>query len=72
MYFRYSGLRRTSLDICLKSPALGDPLTSNMVRGSKHFCYLKDSIVTISSDHLKVNDLENIHFSDMEKLIRLY
>ena len=53
MYFRFYGLRRTWLDICMKTPALEDPLTGNMGNGSEYVCNVNSSSVTIFSDHFK-------------------
>ena len=36
MYLSNYGLRKTWLDICLKSTVLEDPSTSNMVNGTKY------------------------------------
>ena len=36
MPFRNYGVQKTLLDNCLKSPFSEDPLTSNMIDGSKH------------------------------------
>ena len=36
-YFRKYRLQKTLLDNCLKKPVLGDPLTSNMLNGPKHW-----------------------------------
>ena len=55
MYFRNKGLRKTWLDICLKSPVSKDPLTGNMVNGPKHCCDLNGSTVTLFSDHFEGN-----------------
>ena len=50
MYFGNYRLRKTWLDICLKSPVSKDPSTDNMVKEPKHFCDLSESTVTIFSD----------------------
>ena len=55
MYFGNYGLRKTWLDICLKSPVSKDPLTGNMVNEPKYFCNLNDSTATIFSDHFERN-----------------
>ena len=47
MYFWNYGLRKTWLDICVKVSALEDPLTSNIVNGSKRCWNLNNSIFTI-------------------------
>ena len=51
MYLRNYGLRKTWLDIRLKSPVSEDALATNMVNGPKDCCNLNDSTVTIFSDH---------------------
>ena len=51
MYFRNSGLRKTWLDNCLKTPASENPLTSNMINGPKYSWSLNDSAFTIFIDH---------------------
>ena len=53
MYFRYDGLLKMWLDISLKSPFLEECLTGNMLNNPKHCCTLKDSTVTIFSDHFE-------------------
>ena len=55
MYFRNFGLRKTWLDICLKSPISKEPSTDNMVNEPKHCCDLNDSTATIFSDHFERN-----------------
>ena len=55
MYFGNYGLRKTWLDICLKSPVSEDSLTAKMVNRPKHCCYLNDSTVAIFSDHFEGN-----------------
>ena len=57
MYFRKYRLRKTWLDKSLKSCVSEDPLTENMANGSKHCCYLNDSIFTMSSNHFKGNSI---------------
>ena len=52
MYFRNYGIRKTWLDICLKSLVLEEPLTGNMVNAPKHCCNLNESTLNIFSDHL--------------------
>ena len=55
MYFRNYGLRKTWLDICLKSPVSEDPLTGNMLNRPKHCCNLNDGTIIIFSDHFEGN-----------------
>ena len=55
MCFGHYGLRKTWLDIWLKSPVSEDSLTGNMVNGTKHCCNLNDSTVTLFSDHFEGN-----------------
>ena len=38
-----------------KSPVSKDPLTGNMVSGSKHCCNVDNSTVTIFTDHFEGN-----------------
>ena len=47
MYFWNYGLRKTWLDICVKSSVLEDPLTSNIVNGPKRCWNLNNSTFTI-------------------------
>ena len=47
MYFWTYGLRKTWLDICVKSSVLDDVLTSNIVNGPKRCWNLNDSPFTI-------------------------
>ena len=47
MYFWTYGLRKTWLDICVKSSVLDDVLTSNIVNGPKRCWNLNDSTFTI-------------------------
>ena len=47
MYFLTYALRKTWLHKCLNSPVSEDPLTSNMVNGSKHCWNLNESTFTI-------------------------
>ena len=46
MYFQNYGLRKTWLDICLKSLVSKETLTGNMVNGPKHCCNLNGSTIT--------------------------
>ena len=55
MYLWQYRLRKTWLDKCLKSRVSDDPSTDNMANGSKHFCNLKDSTVTIFFNHCESN-----------------
>ena len=55
MYFRNCRLRKTWVDIFLKSPVSEDPLTGNMGNGPKHCCKLNDSTVTIFNDYFEGN-----------------
>ena len=57
MYFGNYGLRKTWLDICLKSPVSKDPLKGNMVNEPKHCCDLNDSTVTIFSEPFEGNSV---------------
>ena len=50
MYFRNYGLRKTWLDICLKSPVSEDRMTGIMVNGPKDCCNLNDGTFTIFID----------------------
>ena len=47
MHFRKYRFRKTWLDKRLKRHVSGDPLTHNMVNGSKHCCNLKESTFSI-------------------------
>ena len=51
MYFQNYGLRKTLLNIGLKSPVSGDPRTGNMLKRPKHCCNMDDRTVIIFSDH---------------------
>ena len=62
MYFRNYALRKTWLDVGLKSPVSFDPLTGNMVNGHQHCCNLNDSNVTILSVHFGGNWVEKYLF----------
>ena len=44
------GLQKMELHKCLKSPISEDPLTSDMVNGSKHYWNLNDTTFTIFID----------------------
>ena len=55
MYFRNSGLRKTSLDKCLKSRVSEDPWTHNITNGLKHCCNMNDSTFTIFINHCEGN-----------------
>ena len=55
MYFRNYGLSKSWLDKCLKSSALDDPLTRNLVNGTKHCYTLDDSTFTMIIDHCESN-----------------
>ena len=50
-YFPKQRLRKTWLDICLKSCVSEDPQTDNMANGSKHCGNLNDSTFTIFINH---------------------
>ena len=51
MHFQNSGLRKTWLDNCLRSPVSEDPSTSNMVNGPKHCWNVSNSAFTKFIDH---------------------
>ena len=53
MYFRNYRLRKTLLDICLKSALSQDLLIRNMLKKPKQCFNLNDSTVTIFSDHFQ-------------------
>ena len=55
MYFQNDRLRKTWLDICLKSPVSEDPLTDKLVNEPKHCWDLNDSTVTVFSYHFESN-----------------
>ena len=55
MHFWTCGLRKTWLDICLKSAVSEDPSTSNMVDVSKHCSKLNGSTFTVLIDHCECN-----------------
>ena len=55
MYFRNLGLRKPSLDKCLKSGVSEDPSTDNIADGLKHCCNLNDSTLTIFINHCEGN-----------------
>ena len=57
MYFGNYGLRKTWLDICLKSLVSKNSLTGNMVNEPKHCCNPNGSPVTIFSDHFERNSV---------------
>ena len=61
MYFRTYPLRKTCLDKPLKCPVSKEPLTSNMVNGSKHCSKLVGSTFTIfidtCEDHSGLNSI---------------
>ena len=69
MSFRYYGLRKSSLDICLKSPTSDDPLTRHIVD--------RPNIValwtTVPLPYLviiwTVSELGKVSFSDTKDLI---
>ena len=51
MYFRKYWLPKIWLDKCLKSPVSEDSETNNMPNGSKCFCNLNASTLTIVINH---------------------
>ena len=51
MYFRKYRLGKTCLDKCLKSHDSEEPSRDNVANGSKHFCSLNDSTITIFINH---------------------
>ena len=55
MYFRNLGLRKMSIDKCLKSCFSEDPSTDNITNGLKHCSNLNDSILTIFINHCEGN-----------------
>ena len=55
MYFRNYGLRKISLDNCLKRAVSEDPLTSNMVNVLKRCWNLNDNTFTIFFDNCEGN-----------------
>ena len=58
LYFWTSGVRKTSLDKCAKSPFSDYPSTSNMANGPKHCWNLNDSIFAIFIDICEANSIE--------------
>ena len=72
MYSWYDGLRKTWLDICLKSLILEDRFTGNMVNGLKKCGNMNDSTVTMISISFEVIDLENVSCSDMQNHITVF
>ena len=52
-----SGLRKTWLDKCLKSPVSEDPLRSNMINAPGHSWNLIESTFTIFSNHCEDNSV---------------
>ena len=55
MYFRNSGLRKTSLDKCPKSSVSEDPWTDKITNGFKHCYNLNNSTFSISVNHCEGN-----------------
>ena len=55
MYLQNSGLRKTRLGKCLKSPDSEDQLTGNVVNGSKHCFNLNERKFTIFIDQREGN-----------------
>ena len=55
MCFPNYRLRKTSLDICLKSRVSGASYTDNMANGLKNCCNPNDSIFTIFINHCEGN-----------------
>ena len=66
MYFRNWGLRKTSLNECLKSPVSDDPSTSSMVNETKHCWNLNDTTFSNLLINVKAVELEKISLSDMQ------
>ena len=64
MYFRNFGLRKTWLNKSLKCPLSEDPLTSNMLKRTKHCINLNRTTFTIFIDHCE--ELEDFSLSDMQ------
>ena len=69
MYFRYERLRKTWLDICLKSLSLEERLTANVINRPKQSCNMNDSTVTTFTYQFKVNESEHVSFGDLQNLI---
>ena len=57
MYFRNSGLPKTSLDLCLESPVSKDATKSNMVNAPKHCPNFTGTSFTIFINHWEVNNI---------------
>ena len=57
IYFWTYRLRKTWLDQCLKSPVSENPLTSDVVNGTKHCWNLNDSTFTIFIDPCEGNSV---------------
>ena len=68
MYLRNCGLPKTWLDKCLKIHASYDPLTSNVVNGTKHCRNLNNSTFNIFIDHCEGKCVQRISHSDMQSL----
>ena len=66
MYFRNSGLRKTSLDKCLKSTVSEDTWRDNITNGFKDCCNLDDSTFTIFINHCEGNCVRQVTFSDIQ------
>ena len=65
IYFQIYGVRKMWLDKCLKRPASEQPLTVNMLKGTKRLLNLHGSTSLIFSITLSEIDLESISLSDM-------
>ena len=71
MYFRNYGLAKTRLDKYLKSDVSHYPLTSNMVKATKHLSSYHGGIFIILIDHGQGIEFEKLNLSDMKNVITL-
>ena len=65
MYFLNYGLRKTSLDKCLKNPVWEDPSTGNMVNRPKHCWNMNNTTFTMFIDQCKAIELGKASLSDI-------
>ena len=66
MYFQKYRLRKTWLDICLKSRLPEDPSTDNMANGRNHCGNMKDSTFPIFINHCGGNYVAKSSFSEIQ------
>ena len=72
MYFRKSRLQKTWLDKCLKRRVSEDSETKNMPNGSKCFCNLNASTLTIVINHCEGSCIGKKSLLVTQKFLRVF